>query len=428
VREPDAGVLGEVVMPLAAPQVACPRCGQRGRIVADHTLESILQADSTVGLLPVERRFCATPWCEVLYYGANGHWVGVSASRVRVGLKETVDPIPLCYCFGFSRADVRRQVAETGRSDIPERIEAEIRAKRCRCTTANPSGACCLAEVKAAVDEARSRRKDGDRGAAAPRQPTPSTSPLDPRSRPHVSGSKIVLVVVLAAAVAAFFAFDLGRFTSLAAIKEHQASLAALYAERPLAVLGVFFAVYVVITSLSLPGAVVMTLAAGAIFGLAAGTVLASFASSIGATFAFLSSRYLLRDGVQRRFGARLADVNAGMDRDGAFYLFSMRLVPVIPFFVVNLLMGLTGMRAVQFYLVSQVGMLAGTLVYVNAGTQLSKLDSLRDILSPGLVASFVLLGLFPLAARKVSAALQRRRARGAGDGSRVGREEDGTP
>ncbi len=237
-----------------------------------------------------------------------------------------------------------------------------------------------------------------------------------------MSRSKIIVVAVLAAAIAAFFAFDLGRFTSLAAIKEHQASLAALYSERPLVVLGVFFAVYLAITALSLPGAVVLTLAAGAIFGLAAGTVLVSFASSIGATFAFLSSRYVLRDGVQRRFGARLADVNAGLERDGAFYLFSMRLVPVIPFFVVNLLMGLTGMRLIQFYLVSQVGMLAGTLVYVNAGTQLSKLDSLRDILSPGLVASFVLLGLLPLAARKVSAALQRRRTRGAVDVSRVGR------
>ncbi len=167
-------------MPLAGPQVACPRCGQRGRVVADRTLESILQADATVELLPVERRFCATPRCEVLYYGVNGHWVGVSASRVRVGLKETVDPIPLCYCFGFSRAEVRRQVAETGRSDIPERIEVEIRAKRCRCSTANPSGACCLAEVQAAVDEAQSRPKGADPGAAAPDQPTPSASPLDP--------------------------------------------------------------------------------------------------------------------------------------------------------------------------------------------------------------------------------------------------------
>ena len=223
-----------------------------------------------------------------------------------------------------------------------------------------------------------------------------------------MSRSKVVLLLVLAAAIAAFFAFDLGRYLSLAAIKEHQAGLAGLYAERPLVVLGAFFAAYVAVTALSLPGAVIMTLGAGAIFGLTIGTLLASFASSVGATLAFLSSRYLLRDVVQRRFGARLADVNAGVARDGAFYLFSMRLVPLIPFFVVNLVMGLTGMRASRFYLVSQAGMLAGTLVYVNAGTQLSKLESLRGILSPGLVASFVLLGLFPLVARKAAATLRR--------------------
>ncbi len=229
-----------------------------------------------------------------------------------------------------------------------------------------------------------------------------------------VNSKKVILLLVVAAAVAAFFAFDLGQYLSLAAIKEHQADLGALYAGHPLLVLGLFFAAYVAVTALSLPGAAIMTLAAGAIFGLVAGTVLASFASSIGATLAFLSSRYLLRDSVQRRFGARLADVNAGVARDGAFYLFSMRLVPLIPFFVVNLVMGLTGMRATSFYLVSQVGMLAGTLVYVNAGTQLSKLDSLRGILSPGLLISFVLLGLFPIVARKIAEALQRRRARGA--------------
>jgi len=229
-----------------------------------------------------------------------------------------------------------------------------------------------------------------------------------------VSRNKVVLLLIVAAAVAAFFAFDLGHYLSLAAIKEHQAGLGALYAEHPVLVLGSFFAAYVAVTALSLPGAAVMTLAAGAIFGLFAGTVLASFASSIGATLAFLSSRYLLRDMVQRRFGARLADVNKGVERDGPFYLFSLRLVPLIPFFVVNLVMGLTGMRATTFYLVSQVGMLAGTLVYVNAGTQLSKIDSLRGILSPGLLVSFVLLGLFPILARKVSEALQRRRERGA--------------
>lgn len=238
-----------------------------------------------------------------------------------------------------------------------------------------------------------------------------------------MSPGKVVLLVIVAAAVAAYFALDLGRFVSLAAIKEQQAGLEALYAERPAVTLGAFFAVYVAVTALSLPGAAPMTLAAGAIFGLLAGTVLVSFASSAGATLAFLSSRYLLRDGVQRRFGARLADVNAGVERDGAFYLFSLRLVPLIPFFVVNLVMGLTRMRAAAFYLVSQLGMLAGTLVYVNAGTQLSRIDSLRGILSPGLVASFVLLGFFPLAARRAIGLVGRHReaAAAAGPGHRDG-------
>lgn len=238
-----------------------------------------------------------------------------------------------------------------------------------------------------------------------------------------MSRGKVVLLVIVAAAIAAFFAFDLGRFVSLSTIKEQQAGLAALYAERPLVVLASFFATYVAVTALSLPGAAPLTLAAGAIFGLITGTVLVSFASSLGATLAFLSSRYLLRDAVQHRFGARLVDVNAGVERDGAFYLFSLRLVPLFPFFVVNLVMGLTRMRATAFYLVSQLGMLAGTLVYVNAGTQLSRIDSLRGILSPGLVASFVLLGLFPLAARRTMGLVQRRRGTPAvaGSGERHG-------
>ncbi len=243
-----------------------------------------------------------------------------------------------------------------------------------------------------------------------------------------MSGKKLLLLLLVAALVAAFSALDLGRVLSLSAIKQRQGGLAALYAERPVAVLGLFFAAYVAVAALSLPGAVVMTLAAGAILGLAVGTALVSFASSLGATLAFLSSRYLLRDAVQRRFGARLADVNAGIERDGAFYLFSLRLVPLVPFFVVNLVMGLTGMRAGTFYLVSQVGMLAGTAVYVNAGTQLSRIDSLRGILSPGLLASFALLGLFPLAARKAVDAIQRRRA-GAASASAPGAPgRGGTP
>jgi len=220
-----------------------------------------------------------------------------------------------------------------------------------------------------------------------------------------------LLLSLLVAAAAAYFAFDLGRYFSLAYVQAAQADVAALYAERPLVVLGGFFAVYVAATALSLPGATVLTLLAGAVFGLGVGTLVVSFASSLGATLAFLSARYLLRGFVQARFGQRLAEIDRGIQKEGAFYLFTLRLVPLFPFFVINLLMGLTAMRAATFYAVSQLGMLAGTLVYVNAGTQLAGLKSLAGILSPGLLGSFVLLGVFPLAARRLIEAMKSRRA-----------------
>jgi pyruvate/2-oxoglutarate dehydrogenase complex dihydrolipoamide dehydrogenase (E3) component/uncharacterized membrane protein YdjX (TVP38/TMEM64 family) len=222
--------------------------------------------------------------------------------------------------------------------------------------------------------------------------------------------NKLVLVVVVIAAIVGYFVFDLGRFFSLAYLKESQAQFAALYDANPAAVIGVFFAVYVAVTALSFPGAAIMTLAAGAIFGLLVGTVIVSFASSIGATLAFLAARFVLRDSVQARFGARLAEIDRGVQKEGAFYLFTLRLVPLVPFFVINLLMGLTKMKTSTFYWVSQLGMLAGTVVYVNAGTQLAKIDSLRGIVSPGLIGSFVLLGVFPLIAKKVLDAVQARR------------------
>ncbi len=226
-----------------------------------------------------------------------------------------------------------------------------------------------------------------------------------------MSRRKLVLIAVLLLAVAAFFAFDLHQLLNLQTLKRHQAELEALYARRPGLVVGAYAAVYVAVTALSLPGAAIMTLAGGAVFGLGVGTLVVSFASSAGATLAFLASRYLLRDAVQARFGARLADVNRGIERDGAFYLFTLRLVPLIPFFAVNLVMGLTRMRVGVYYLVSQVGMLAGTLVYVNAGTQLARIESLSGIVSPGLLGSFVLLGLFPLIAKRLVGALRRRQA-----------------
>ncbi len=217
-----------------------------------------------------------------------------------------------------------------------------------------------------------------------------------------MKSGKLVLVVLLLVLVGAFFALGGPRYLTFDAIKAQQAALTDYYAAHRLGTLGAFFVMYVVVTALSLPGAALMTLVAGAIFGLVTGTILVSFASSLGATLAFLASRFLLRDWVQAKFGARLAGINAGVAREGGFYLFTLRLIPAIPFFAINLLMGLTPIRTLTFYLVSQIGMLAGTIVFVNAGTQLAQIDSFKGILSPGLIGAFVLLGIFPLIAKKV--------------------------
>ncbi len=222
--------------------------------------------------------------------------------------------------------------------------------------------------------------------------------------------NKLWLVLALVALIAGFFVLDLGRYFSLAYLKSSQEQFAALYESRPALVIGVYFAVYVAATALSLPGATILTLAAGAIFGLLVGTVIVSFASSIGATLAFLAARFVLRDSVQARLGARLAEIDKGVQKEGAFYLFTLRLVPLVPFFVINLLMGLTKMKTRTFYWVSQLGMLAGTVVYVNAGTQLAQIDSLQGILSPALIGSFVLLGVFPLVAKWVLDRVKARR------------------
>jgi len=213
---------------------------------------------------------------------------------------------------------------------------------------------------------------------------------------------KLALVVALGLAIAAFYAFDLGQYLNLQTLKNKQAAIAAFHADSPFLSSAAYFVIYVLATALSIPGAVLLTLAGGAVFGLFWGTVIISFASTIGATLAFLMSRFLLRDWVTRRFGQRLAAIDAGVRREGALYLFTLRLVPVFPFFLINLLLGLTAMKARTFYWVSQLGMLAGTVVYVNAGTQLARLDSLSGILSPGLLGAFALLGIFPLLARKI--------------------------
>ena len=215
------------------------------------------------------------------------------------------------------------------------------------------------------------------------------------------AGKRWGLLVVLLVAVIAFFALGLQRYLSLEYIKSQQSQLEAWRAANPLVAGLTFFGLYIAVTALSLPGATILTLAAGAIFGLAWGSVIASFAASIGATLAFLMSRVVLRDWVQARFGERLATINDGMRKDGAFYLFTLRVVPLFPFFLINLAMGLTRIRVLTYYWVSQLGMLLGTVVYVNAGTQLARIDKLADVASPGLLASLALLGLSPLIAKK---------------------------
>jgi pyruvate/2-oxoglutarate dehydrogenase complex dihydrolipoamide dehydrogenase (E3) component/uncharacterized membrane protein YdjX (TVP38/TMEM64 family) len=217
-----------------------------------------------------------------------------------------------------------------------------------------------------------------------------------------MSKGKWLVVAMLAAFVAAFFILDLGQYLSLDYFKARQSDVMAYYAEHRLATVVGFFILYVAVTGLSLPGAAVMTLVAGAIFGLLWGVVIVSFASTIGATLAFLASRFVLRDFVQQKFGDRLAAINKGIEKDGALYLFTLRLVPAFPFFVINLVMGLTPIKTLTFYWVSQLGMFAGTIVYVNAGTQIAQVTSLSGLLSPGLIGAFVLLGIFPLIAKKI--------------------------
>ncbi|MDJ0783639.1 MAG: FAD-dependent oxidoreductase [Desulfosarcinaceae bacterium] len=223
--------------------------------------------------------------------------------------------------------------------------------------------------------------------------------------------SKLLLISVILILAILFFSLDLGQYFTLENLKRHQSSVNDFYTNHRLLTISIYFLAYVAIAALSLPGAVIMTLAGGAIFGLGIGTIVISFASSIGATLAFLVSRFLLRDMVENKFGDKLRTINEGIRKDGAFYLFTLRLVPIFPFFVINLVMGLTPIRPLIFYLVSQIGMLPGTVVYVNAGTQLARLDSLQGILSPGLLFSFALLGIFPWIAKTLVATIKRRRA-----------------
>ncbi len=213
---------------------------------------------------------------------------------------------------------------------------------------------------------------------------------------------RLLIVGAIIGAVVLFQTLGLGQYLTLDYLKGSQDKFSQLYSENRLGVIGFYLAVYIGVAALSLPGAAVMTLAGGFMFGFWVGLVLVSFASTIGATLACFVARFLLRDWVQNKFGSKLAPINRGVEREGAFYLFSLRLVPIFPFFVINLAMGLTKMNLLTFYWVSQVGMLPGTMVYVNAGKELGKIESLSGILSPGLVLSFVILGLFPITAKKL--------------------------
>ena len=223
---------------------------------------------------------------------------------------------------------------------------------------------------------------------------------------------KIILIVAIIGLIASFFIFDIGQYFNLAFLKARQGDIEVYYANNPVQTVLIFFLTYVLVTGLSLPAASILTLAGGAVFGVLIGTVLVSFASTIGATLAFLASRFLFRDFIQNRFADKLQVINQGIEKDGAFYLFTLRLVPAFylftlrlvpafPFFIINLVMGLTPIRTLTYALVSQIGMLAATIVYVNAGTQLAKVNKIGDILSPQLIASFILLGVFPLIAKK---------------------------
>jgi len=215
---------------------------------------------------------------------------------------------------------------------------------------------------------------------------------------------KLLIFTVVAILVILFFVFGLNQYLTLDYFNQQKAGITEYHLNNPLPTALIYFAIYVLVTGLSLPGAALLTLVGGAIFGLWWGVLIVSFASTIGATIAFLVSRFLLQDWVQSTFAKHIKPINAGIEKEGALYLFTLRLVPVFPFFVINLVMGLTKIKTLTFFVVSQVGMLAGTFVYVNAGTQLGQLESLSGILSPGLLFSFVLLGIFPLLAKRIVA------------------------
>lgn len=221
--------------------------------------------------------------------------------------------------------------------------------------------------------------------------------------------AKIALVAVVISLIAAFFIFDLQQYFSFEYLKSQKDALNALYAEKPILIAGAFFLIYVTFAALALPAATILTLAGGAIFGFWTGMLLVSFASTIGATLAFIFTRFLFHDAIQAKFGDRLEAMNTGIEKEGAFYVFGMRLVPIFPFVMINSLLALTKLKTWTFYWASQIGMLAGTAVYVNAGTQIAQIDNPGDIANPKLIISFVLLGIFPIIAKKALGFLKAR-------------------
>ncbi|MCB0390764.1 MAG: TVP38/TMEM64 family protein [Bdellovibrionales bacterium] len=213
---------------------------------------------------------------------------------------------------------------------------------------------------------------------------------------------KFILLIAILTAISAFFIFDLGQYLDFSYLKQQKDTLHEYYQNHKFAALFAYLIIYIIVTALSLPGATVLTLMGGAIFGLLTGVIIVSFASTIGATLAFLSARFILRESIEKKFGDKLVTINKGIANEGSFYLLTLRLIPLFPFFVINLVMGLTQIKTWRFFLVSQIGMLPGTAVYVNAGTQLAQINSLKGILSPQLLLSFALLGIFPLIAKKI--------------------------
>lgn len=219
---------------------------------------------------------------------------------------------------------------------------------------------------------------------------------------------KIIIAAAVVTLIAAFFLLDLQQYLNLDYLKNQKSGLQQLFVDEPIWVSTLYFSLYLIVAALALPAAAILTLAGGAIFGFWHGLILVSFASTIGATIAFLLTRYLFHDSVQRKFGPRLEVINSGIEKEGAFYVFGLRLVPLFPFVVVNSVLGLTPLKTLTFYWASQVGMLAGTAVYVYAGTQLATINSTADILSTKLLLSFALLGVFPIIAKHFLAWLKR--------------------